>query len=463
MTNNLSKELSQLKDISLKLNIDITGYIKEIDSAIQNEGDTYNTEEKLEYLSRYIRRKWITENNNHISHFFKSPEMLITPTTLLETTYDFTYERNLDTNPLERKIEENNKKEKWNNSTLAFSSGMATINNLLNSLLSFYAPSEENSLKMICFAEYFESKGLLELISRSHLDIEYTNNSQIDINSYDIIYIEPTKYDWDLSSIVIDKICNISMETSNEKYKFIIVDSTLSCNSKSLDRLLDYFDKHPFIIVFEVSSGLKLHQFGLEFCNFGYLNIFCRNEDDYLIDSKKLKEYIKRTRTLTGSALSFEAASLLDNPLIFSESKTKEYINTIFENNLNLKKNITVGRLFKKISIADQGSPFIVFQIENNNLIDYGYLMGIISEEVKNVGASIYMGSSFGFRHHRYETIIPNNKISKGLFKIAMGYRKGPSYNFILSLMKEFSEFKNMQELKMKYPNIKPIKFNNLD
>lgn len=462
MSNNLNKELSQLKDISLKLDIDITEYIKEIDLIIQEESNLYFIEEKLDDLSRYIRRKWITENNNHTSHFLKSPEMLITPTTLLNTKYDFTYERNLDTNTLERKIEKNNQKSKWNNTSLAFSSGMAAINSLLNSLLSFYAPSENNPLRMICFADYFESRGLIDVISRSFLDIEYTNSNEIDINSYDIIYIEPTKYDWNLSSIDIDRMCSFSMETDNEKYKFIIIDSTLSRNSDSLDKLLDHFNKYPFLIVFEITSGLKLHQFGLEFCNFGYLNIYCRNDDNYIIDSQKIKEYIKRIRTLMGSALSFEAVSLLDNPLIFNEHMTKEYIDTIFENNMNLRNNIKLGGLFKEVSFAEQGSPFVVFQMKNNNLAEYGYLMGIISEEVKKVGASIFMGSSFGFRHHRYETIIPNNKISKGLFKIAMGYRRGPSYNFILSLMKEISELNNFNELELKYPNINPVKFDTL-
>ncbi len=89
--------------------------------------------------------------------------------------------------------------------------------------------------------------------------------------------------------------------------------------------------------------------------------------------------------------------------------------------------------------------------------------MGVLENQSKQAGALFYRGSSFGFRHHRYETIIPDNKVRKGLFKIAMGFRKGPSFEFILRFMRELSELNNMRELRTKFPDITPVSFDHLD
>ncbi|MBG9784985.1 hypothetical protein [Shouchella lehensis] len=460
MKNHLLSELDLLNCMSEDLQLDLSIEADAIENQIKANDNAFLIEQKLEELSQTIRMKWICKNIQHTSTFMRSP--LQTPTTYGGTVHDFSYERNIETTSLEDKIQTSNEQVCWNNTALAFSSGMATLSTLFNSLLSFYSPSQNNPLSMVCFADYFESKGLLEVIAREHLSITYADTGEIDFNGFDIIYIEPTRYDWKMNYFDTDQSFENTIE-DKKKFTFIIIDSTLSQDNTTRDAILAKCKHQPFTVVMECSSGLKLHQFGLELCNFGYVNIYCRKDDADIIDSIKLKQYIKKVRTLNGSALSFESASVLDAPFIFNEIKTNHYIDRVFENNLKLKKNTRVGGLFKEISTAEKGSPFVVFQIENNDLDDYGYLMGVLDDQSKQAGALFYRGSSFGFRHHRYETIIPDNKVRKGLFKIAMGFRKGPSFEFILRFMRELSVLNNMRELRTRFPAITPVSFDHLD
>ncbi len=67
------------------------------------------------------------------------------------------------------------------------------------------------------------------------------------------------------------------------------------------------------------------------------------------------------------------------------------------------------------------------------------------------------MGSSFGFRTHRFEVIIPNLKQGKGLFKVAMGVREGPTKEYVINLLMRISKYKNLEELKLAYPKVTPI------
>lgn len=120
--------------------------------------------------------------------------------------------------------------------------------------------------------------------------------------------------------------------------------------------------------------------------------------------------------------------------------------------------------IFKKIAhpslISDLAwavSPFVVFHLHEDTLENHGFLLGVVSYEAKKSQISLAMGSSFGFRSHRFEVIIPNLSEGKGLFKVAMGYREGPSKEFIIKLFKRLSLYSDFSKLREDYPSIKPV------
>lgn len=90
-------------------------------------------------------------------------------------------------------------------------------------------------------------------------------------------------------------------------------------------------------------------------------------------------------------------------------------------------------------------------------------LLSIVDHEAKNRNLELYMGSSFGFRHCRFEVIIPKIIDMRGIFKVAMGYQSGENRNLVIELFIELSNYNTIDELFEKYTYLKPVNVDSIE
>lgn len=146
------------------------------------------------------------------------------------------------------------------------------------------------------------------------------------------------------------------------------------------------------------------------------------------------------------------------------------YSEAVFVNNAKLAQSICADGLFRKVvhpSLKSElpwaNSPFVVFHLKEDTLENHGLLLSIISYEAQKRGVCFSLGSSFGFRGHRFEVIIPRISDQKGLFKVAMGAREGSSRDEVIRLLKEVGGHTTFAHLRKRYPDINPIDLSNLE
>ncbi|MBL8782524.1 MAG: hypothetical protein JNL06_16425, partial [Alphaproteobacteria bacterium] len=57
----------------------------------------------------------------------------------------------------------------------------------------------------------------------------------------------------------------------------------------------------------------------------------------------------------------------------------------------------------------------------------------------------------FGFRLHRFETVIPDKDMGEPYLRIAMGARPGPSLHGVVDLMREVAAAPDLESLAARY------------
>lgn len=162
-------------------------------------------------------------------------------------------------------------------------------------------------------------------------------------------------------------------------------------------------------------------------------------------------------RSIYGVGLRLDEVLALNMPFIFNNVMTSEYTKRIFNNNAVVTNSIKTGTIFEKISHPQLQSrnitewskaPFFILILKESN--EYDILSKIIAYESTSRNIKFILGNSFGFRHHRYEPIIPNVKENKAFFKVAMGYTS-TGINDIIKLFNDLTTYSSFDELKKKY------------
>jgi hypothetical protein len=409
-------------------------------------------ENELEKLSLHIRNEYLTQCFKKTHFFFKSPYKLNYDYHENITNLDFVYERNLNSKGIETYYEESFLKlQAEQYSSLLFSSGISSIYTVINSLLGFIKSSTR--INILFLGGYFENHTIIDSIKNRNVNVDYSITPNRD---YHIIFIEPTKYSWNLDENHYEAIAPI---LTNKYLQAIIVDSTLENGNLILNKLLH--KKTNSLLVFEVKSLLKLEQFGLEFCNLGLCNIISSLEST---THESIVDYIRKIRTVNGTGISLMTKTILSNQVFSNREYINSYKNKILTNNRILREQIKKQNIITHISNTNKsGNPFTIIEFKNRNLIDCGIVMGWFEYLSNSEQITLYKGSSFGFRHHRYETIIPDRYKREGYLKIAAGSRLGTSFFKLLSIIQKLTEYENSNQILSEYPMIKIEQFNDLD
>ncbi|MET4559859.1 hypothetical protein ABIA69_001002 [Lysinibacillus parviboronicapiens] len=425
---------------------------------------------QINTLTLELREIWMNYVQNITNKHLKSPPLHIIKNLPQSNKIDFSYERNIQPDFLENKISLYREvPSNWEISNVLCSSGMTAISTIMQSYFAMYKPSLNKKLVISTWRDYFETRVLTDLYRNELIEITNypTQEEFFDVIEHtDLFFIELVRYNWDLEVFDLNEFLEILSNSTPDRLRILILDTTLSGNHHQLEKILSYLQYFPNIIIIQVHSILKLDQQGLEFSNGGAISVYTLKDNVAIPSAEAFAGYLRQVRTILGAGLSYQEIALLDNEFVFNKNKYSDYCNLIYENNKLMAETIHTNGIFKKVvypslfSEVDWAkSPFVVFHLREDNLDNHGLLLGVLSYEVKKRKINFYHGSSFGFRDSRYEVIIPNTSENKGLFKIAMGIRKGIDLLNIIELMQEISDYKDFSELKASYPTVNAIRF----
>ncbi|WP_374055770.1 hypothetical protein [Rossellomorea sp. FM04394] len=439
----------------------------------KNDLNSFHTEKEIDQLVLELRVLWFEHVQRITNHQLKSPPLTNEKLLPSGNRIDFSYERNIQPKILESKAE-NYKEipEHWFHDHIMLSSGMAAISTFLQSIFGMIKPSSSQNLIVSTWSEYFETRVLTDLYRRECTAI-HNFKDQVEffkaIPMTDIFFIEPVRYNWELEVFDLNLFVDQLVDHSKEGLKVIVLDTTLNGDSLNISSFLNRIQIVPNVIVVQIHSILKLDQQGLELSNGGLINIYTYKQNKILPSANDLANYIRQVRTILGTGLTYEEIALLDHEFFLNKESFHNYCHSVFNNNAELSESIQTQGLFNKIAHPSKHSsndwakaPFVVFHLREDMLENYGFLLAVVNEEVRKNEVNVIYGSSFGFRHHRYEVIIPNTLEGKGLFKVAMGARKGPAMEFLIHLLKKISKYPSISSLKTDYPHLKPVDLINL-
>lgn len=449
--------------------------LKDIAELADLEIERLTYEARLEELSVELRKCWLSIAHETADNYFKSPPLTQRKRSVMGDPVEFSYERNLQPTLLEDRLAYfHGSKDGWQSAHVVFRSGQAGLMTLLTSWLSMLRPPAEAPMRLGMYGAYFETQMMLRLLERpgfewSRLDTASEISRAIESYGLDVLLLETVCYDWELEPLDINKLVSAWEKQRGRGLSMTIFDTTLSGPFFPLDPVLETLRQaEAQEVIVAYTSALKLHQMGLELSNVGLISIFTPKGSDTVPEAAQIADYIRAMRTIHGSTLTFDESVSLEAPWFLEPVSFRRHCKSVFVNNALAADALNgIDGLFERVAhpsllhSAEQAiwaqAPFCVVHLKEDTLEAHGLLLGVLGYEAQRRGLSFVHGSSFGFRGHRYETIIPKMSEGRGLFKVAMGARSGPSRQGVLSLLQEIGSYPDMSSLRAAYPEVSPV------
>lgn len=416
----------------------------------------------------FFREIYIQTVNKSVANIYKSPCY----GTSIKTNNDiilYSYERNIECEIIEGKaydLREHNID--WADESILYSSGMAALTSLISNYIHMIS-NNKDKITILVWGAYYETRMFFDYIKGKNIEWLCCNTESELIENihrdFDIIFIEPVKYDWNLEVLNIPHVLEFVLEqcVKIHKHRLLLFDSTLVAEELPMTNILGFLRDAPYLLVANFNSMLKLHQQGLELTNAGLITLYSSYGQKDNLDIRKISLFCKKMRTIFGKGLRVQEILMLDNPFSFNRSEVLQYSKVIFLNNALLANTVNTIGIFEKIShpslqnnnFSWAKAPFVVFILKEDCLKNYSKLISIIQYEANVRELPLVYGSSFGFRHCRFEIIIPNLNNDKGIFKIAMGHVLDKQRDEIIQLICELGEYKDFTELENKYKDVR--------
>ena len=439
--------------------------------------DSLTGETALDDLAFAFRDTWLDAAFQATRSYLMSPPHEQPKTMPSGDKFQFDYERSSRPESLERRgLHCLSSPQDWTGFCLLFSSGMSAISTVVQVCCAHLDGAKpESPVNLDIFGGYFETWRLLDAMHTSVLTVRYhpTNeeiNRRVAGGGVDVLVIEPVAYDWDMSVFDLDRLRDAWRQAGTKHPRVVIVDTSLTAHTFGPEDLTAVFgDTPPWLVVF-IRSGLKLDQQGLELSNVGVVNLFLPDGGGKKINKDGLKQKLTVNRAVTGGALTVNQTAALEAPWFLKADQLAAFAGQVFGNNRRLAVNIkNDGGVFSRINHPGLEtattqtwavSPFVVFHLSEDSQNRHGLLVAILVHEARLRGLPLTLGSSFGFRGHRFEVIRPHVQIramqdKTGLLKVAMGFRQGPTLQGVIDLINEIAAYPDWPALVAAYPNVK--------
>lgn len=342
---------------------------------------------------------------------------------------------------------------------VAHASGMAALAGTVQCFLNT-AGTGSGPVRLGMAGSYFETETLLSLLSGRGLAWHSVADlpAAIEAADDDMLLVEPVRYDWSLSTMDAARIAAAWRRRRIHRTRLVLFDSTLSSVTFPITDVLAGFGEAAPLVV-DLRSGLKLDQQGLELANLGVTSVYSREPAAGSVDAAAFARLLRIHRSVSGASVPLDAMAALDLPFVLDRAWTQRHADRVFAHNRRLAAALApVDGIFRRVvhpalgvgSLRD--APFVVCHLIEDTLENHGMLLAVIQQHARRRGLSLDCGSSFGFRSHRYESIVPQPQDGKGLFKVALGSRAGPSLIGTVALLTELAGYPEFAALRRDHP-----------
>jgi hypothetical protein len=443
------------------------GWREELNTLIRSPNlETVAGEGELDELSFRLRLIWMKIAHSHSDVNFKSP--------LHETKIKFPmgristcdYERVISPKNLEARCEAYRPTPRgWRSRHLIFRSCMAAMTSCFQNIRPWLFDHDHEPIACDFFGGYYETDLIFNLFSSPQISFRHHATQSDFFNAVEtgegqIIFFEPVTYDWEMAALDFEKFF-AALALRKNLPRMIIVDTTIVVDRFPLKKFLSDLPGKPPPILMQISSGLKLDQEGLEFANVGIVSLFwSKLETEQKSAALTFIRKMRSNRKITGAGHSVDEIALLDVPWFLNPERFSDHCASIFEHNRELATVLSPivdasKGIFSHVShpsLTDSAhfrwavSPFVVFHFreEVDSKASHKRLIALLLKESREKNLGLRSGTSFGFRGHRFEIVQPNslfhpNGRQKGVLKVAMGRRSGPSKDEIIRSLIEIA------------------------
>jgi hypothetical protein len=387
-------------------------------------------EDDLEAAALALRRAWFERAHEPADATLKSPCAGTTVPMPGGDTVRFGYERDLDVSMLEeRGALDHPTPDGWTSSRVLCRSGQSTLSCLLHLVTSTGVPATPLTLHHA--GRYFESKALVDVWPRHVFRHVPAAASEVDV-----LLGEP---------VFCDGRFGVSDPRALPRARqALLLDTTLVGTAVDLSPWFDRFDG-PLVAVFR--SGLKLDQAGLELANVGIAQLFVREGS-----TVPAADSLRRIRGLTGSGLTLDELAALSAPWFLDRTYMQDYTAAIFAHNAALgsaigrESAVFEERSHPSLVSAGAEAPFCAVRLRDGDGTAHRRLLEIVEAEIGRRGLRATHGGSFGFRGHRYELIEPEHKDGVPFLRVALGFRKGRTFEGLIALFGELASRPRLEE-----------------
>lgn len=427
-------------------------------------------ERELEKLSLQLRTEWLRYANHISSKYLRSPphfQMVYLPS---GNQNPLPYDRwNKPVSLEQRAANFRSAPSGWKADHILFNSGMGAVSCLLQVMRKLFEPRPGNPMRFNGVGGYFE---IMDLMQFSHDELfqfrifqqQQQFQRSVASGASQLLYIEPVyTLLGRLEVFDMDAFLAAWHQRPENTPTAIVVDTTFVGNRFPMKEFLRQLTPHEPRVVVQISSTLKLDQEGLEFSNAGLMSIFSTTEPIVSGLGKRLRKY----RASMGLGLTLEQTAALDYTGFLDASLSTQHADGIFRNNALLAQEMEVGdnRLFAERfhpvlqeslhSTPWAVSPFVNLQLRSEtSQIERELLKHVLFREASQRGLTFKPGSSFGFRAHRVETSIQDERGGVQVIRVAMGCREGPSLGGAIKLLNDISRMGTFDAVRAKYPEL---------
>lgn len=445
-----------------------TSHARSVTQIDLSDLDELSVERRLVDAAARTRTLLLRRGHRMDERFARSPDLTQPRTLPGGQRLHLGYERSLPVDALEQKLTGRSREPStgWQRRTVAFSSGMAALANVFQSLTYMLGPSEERPMGIDFWGDYFETGALLEYLSgatvrRRKLAPHDLAAAWSGPEPADVLLIEPIRYNWSLDALNVSSLVN-GLRRSASRTPVIVVDTTLASPAWPTTAFLNALvSPSGAPLVLEVRSGLKLDQQGLEISNLGVVDIFQHDRAlNPALTAQRVEDTIKAARSITGASPSAAAVASLDAPFLLDDQWTRVHSGRLFRNNAWLAEELAdctsgVFRSFAHPSLTEgtgrANAPFIVCELRENTLDNHAVLQAVVQEEIQRRRLNVIYGNSFGFRSTRFDLIVPRKTEGNALFKVAVGALDGPSLDQFRDILKEIASVPSIARLREIY------------
>ncbi|MDQ8837884.1 hypothetical protein [Streptococcus ruminantium] len=366
----------------------------------------------------------------------------------------FSYERNISHEILESKFNSSIISCAYHK-TVFFNSGISAIYNIF---ISIKRIMNKENLNILSTSSYFET-GMINNVLMANV----VNINSKDVIEHDVIFIETIDYNCLHYNSLVEIFQNNHFTFSKDKVTFIVVDSTLFRDKKDIDIIIEKFLSKNVIFI-EVMSLIKFYQLGMELSNAGSITIYSHESMSEVVN--ELASYLKKVRNISGSNLSLYEIALLSDNTMLDIDLVEMYRLRIYKNARRFYNFIDKTDSIFNVIYPENGrgeAPFIILKNEDYKMEDYLLYCSLLKKliEVENIG--IFMGSSFGFNHTRFELIITNEFEDEAFIKISIGAFDENSQASFALLINRIKSNEKIKKILTEHQDLELLKVDNSD